>query len=342
MEKARKTAIKIISFSTLTLVALAVMDAYLFIPVVSSYQTFYEEKDHSLDMVLIGNSTLREGYIPILSYHEYGIANYSISASPTHLEVIKIAMEEVAIHQSPKMVFVDLSGLTFQSHDNQQMYVKEFVSAMPESERKEELYHTYPYLRRDEKDFLFPYHNTFRQQIYWEALVYKKAFHTKGYFPNDIVANVTPASVDYTSTLPLTEDANLYLDEILEVASRHPNIDLVFGRMARVYTHDTEKDAFTLRSCKAKIEEKGFTYVDFSEDWENIGLDPSRDQKDVNHLNHRGAVKFTRYLGKYFCSRYGVDAEHPLTHDEDVKESFDRSYEEYCETVKDIEKKLGM
>ena len=341
MQRQRKIAIKTIVFSFLAIFSLTLMDTFLFTPISSSYSSFYEEKKDSLDVVLIGNSTLREGYIPILSYHECGFTNYSITASPTRLEVLKLAIEETARTQSPKMVFVDLSGLTFQSHANQQMYVKEFVAAMPECEAKESYYHRYDYLRRDEKDFLFTYHNSFRQQIYWESLIYKKAAHSKGYFPNEIVISVAPAPIDKTKTLPLSEDASLYVKEILEVAGNYPKIDFIFGRMPRVFSNAVAEETYIVRSAKSAVESAGHEFIDFTEYWQDIGLDPAADQKDNEHLNHRGAVKFTRYFGDFVCERYGFK-EHPPHHDKDVIESFDRCYDEYEKMIAPIEEKFGM
>ena len=311
MERKRTLAIKTISCTFLGILSLALMDYFLFIPVSSSYSSFYEEKKNSLDVVLIGNSTLREGYIPILSYHEYGFTNYSITASPTHLEVIKIAIEETARTQKPKMVFVDISGLTFQSHSNQAMYVREYVSSMPESDAKEEYYRRYDYLRRDEDDFLFAHHNAFRQQIYWEALVYQKAAHTKGYYPNELVVTVNPSENDPNKTLPLSEDANLYMDEILEVASRYDDIDFVFGRMPRIFSAAVEEDTYKIRSVAKKVRDAGHDFIDFTDDYQAIGIDPNGAQKDNEH-------------------------------DEDVVKAFDDCYEGYEVLIDPIERKLGM
>ena len=100
--------VKLILFPLILGGCIAALDLLLFQKVsddLTSYGKFYEEEDNSLDVVLVGNSTLREGYSPLTAWKEEGIMSRGFSSSPTHPEVIKVAIKEIMRKYSPKAIF---------------------------------------------------------------------------------------------------------------------------------------------------------------------------------------------------------------------------------------------
>ena len=201
----------------------------------TSYGQFYKEEEKCLDVVLIGNSTLREGYVPTRMWHNYGITSRGLSSSPTHPEVIKVAISEVMRFQEPKVVFIDLNGLTYQNKSDAEFFIKQYYKALPEGEFKNELEQKYDYLKHiDEEYELFHNHNNFRQQQYWESIVYHEQFITKGYYPNKIVHHVKPVTPDENTILDLPKDGQEYLDEIkAECLKYSDKTTFIFGKMPR-------------------------------------------------------------------------------------------------------------
>ncbi len=330
---------KIIGFTALAVASLAFAREFLFVPLPNPYSVFYEEEKNSLDIVLLGNSTTREGYIPTLAYKEEGLTTFPLSASPTHLEVIKIMIDEVARNQDPSLVFVDINGLTFQSKENAAMYVKDFVEYMPNGEAKDKIIESYDYLKKTDEEYLFRHHNAFRQQIYWESLVYRRQMQSKGYVPLQLTTPITPCEVDPNKTLPLPEGAVDYLKEILEKAASHPEIKFVFGKMPRVLSSGHEvNETYMLRSVKPIIEEAGFDYIDWADHASEMGLNPKKDHNDATHLNHRGAKKFTRYFAKYMKEHYGVVASKK---EKKVVSSWEEACKKYEEFIAPVEKRLN-
>ena len=346
MKERTEHIVKIATFTSLMAAILSVLATIGFRPLsngATSYGSFYSEKEESLDFVVIGNSTTREGFSPVEVWHEYGLTSHALCSSPTHLEVIKIAIDEIARVQTPKMIYVDINGLTFQSKENAAMYVKDYAACMPEGEAKENLIKEYPYLSESPEFELFAHHNNFRNQIYWESFFYETQLYTKGYYPTSKVSALTPAAVDPEKMSALPNSAISYLKEILEVCKKHPETEYIFGEMPRILTEGTALDRYyQLRSAKSVVEEYGFTYLDWCDKTDEIGLDPNRDQRDENHLNHRGAKKFSLYLGKYVAERYGL-GKHTHDRQEEVKNDFDAAYAFYKDKVAaKIEKRLGM
>ena len=180
----KKQIIKLITFPILLVGCIFSLEFFLFRKVsddLTSYSQFYKENEDCLDVVLIGNSTLREGYVPTTMWKEEGIMSRGLSSSPTHPEVIKVAIKEVINKQHPEVIFIDVNGLTFQKREYSQRFIEQYYKALPKGEHKDELLKMYPYLVKDEDKFeLFPNHNNFRQQQYWESLVYPDQFKTKG------------------------------------------------------------------------------------------------------------------------------------------------------------------
>lgn len=350
--------VKFFTFTIITLVATLLLSHFMFIPLdstTSAYGSFYSEIENSLDLVMVGSSTVRDGFIPMEAYHEYGITSHSIVSAPTHLEVIEIAIDEIARTQNPKVVYIDLNGLNNQSKDNADSFVKDYYSCMPEGESKKALTKKYPYLKEKTEWELFPNHNNFRQQVFWESLIYNQMLYTKGYNPEKAVQAQKIENIDKTKTLDMSFDAKTYLNEIIEKCNQYKDrITFIFGMMPRylsstissfdMYQIHSPLDAmYIVRSAKSILEKAGYEYIDYWDDdykFDEIGLDPKTDQKDAEHLNHRGAKKFTAYFSKYLMNKY-FNNKKP-SHSEEVKGEFDEAYKEYLEIIKPIEKALKM
>ena len=310
---------------------ITLLTVFVFVPlnITNAYSSFYMEAAHSLDVTLIGNSTVMYDYVPAVAFHETGITSHAIGSQPSHPEVIKIAIEEVYRTQgeSEQVVFIDLTGLTYQTHDQQEFFVRNYYDTMPDSVYKIELAERYSYLKTNKKgEFeLFKNHNNFRNyEILLEVNGEQKKL--KGHKPMKGVMKINPVEVDKEKTLPLPKDGQEYLVEILEVAKKYNNMTFVFGRMPRFVSSKNVDDSYMLRSAKATIEQYGYTYVDFCDQINDIGLDINKHQRDEEHLNIQGANIFTPYFINYLKNHYGLINKEKS---EEVKKDFAECYEFY-------------
>lgn len=325
--KVAKTLIFLLILGTI----ITLLATFVFVPikVTNAYSSFYMEKGNSLDITLIGNSTVMYDYVPAVAYHETGITSHAIGSQPSHPEVIKIAMEEVYRTQgeSSQVVFVDLTGLTYQTHEQQEFFVRNYYDAMPDGDFKIALADRYDYLKHEQKGGfeLFKNHNNFRNyEVFIEASGEQKKL--KGHKPMGGVMKINPVEVDKDKTLPLPKDGQEYLIEILEVAKKYPSIKFVFGRMPRFVSAKNVNDSYVLRSAKSTIEEYGYQYVDFCDQVNEIGLDITKHQRDEEHLNIQGAVLFTPYFINYLKNNFGLINKEKS---QDVKDDFNNCYDFY-------------
>lgn len=353
-EKKRKNLFHFVSFFACFALCLSMVDNTLFFSLEEGtpYGLFYKEKKNSLDVVMIGSSTIRHGFIPMEMYEETGLTSYSIVASPNHLEAMEIEINEVMRTQSPKVVYIDINGINNQTKKEAPSFIRQYYEAMPSSQAKEEVRKKYPFLNEETYE-PFKGHNSFRQQTYWETLVYGLETYNKGYSPMKTTKPAKVSKVDKNKTLPIPQDGLDYLKEILDICKKYPTVNFLFGEMPR-YLDDTiaSFDLYQIRSpleayyvvksAKPYIEEAGYTFIDYYEDDDLIpkviGLDPETDQYDAEHLNHRGAKKFTRYFSSYLLNTY-FNGKAP-SHSEEITSSFDESLKEYKKADKKIMKKM--
>ncbi|MBQ9391735.1 MAG: SGNH/GDSL hydrolase family protein, partial [Lachnospiraceae bacterium] len=102
---------------------------------------------------------------------------------------------------------------------------------------------------------------------------------------------------------------------------------------------DTEPEIAAVLSEMA--EAHGYKFVDFSRAKEEAGIVMVEDYYNDEHLNARGARKFTSYFGNYLMSNYDIKGEYS----EELKKSWEDSVEKTEEILtraeQDIEDNLG-
>ncbi|MBP5091068.1 MAG: hypothetical protein J6328_00705 [Bacilli bacterium] len=288
-----------------------------------------------------------------------------MNSSPTHLEVIKIALEEIERVQSPKVIYVDLNGLNNQTEDSAPSFVQDYYDCMPEGEAKEAVAKKYAYIKTKEEWEFFAHHNGFRQQIYWESFVYNKQLYTKGYFPNDTAVKglkVNEVKKESPSDTPsISQDGRQYLKDILEIAAKYKDeTHFIFGQMPRYLQsgitsfdlyqiHDPLTAYYMVKSIRQEVVDAGFEFVDWCDTaflQETLKLDPKKDQFDAEHLNHNGAKKFTKYFSSYLMDNYlegeFINGSERMTHSQEVEEDFSSSYEGYLKVIEPVEKRLSL
>lgn len=339
----RKEIVKLLLFPLLLVSAVVSLDLFLFKNVsddLNSYSNFFKEKEEALDVVLVGNSTVREGFAPTVIWNEFNITSHGFSASPTHPEVIKVAIDEIVNKQHPKVMFIDLNGLTFQRKSDSEFFIKQYYKAIEDTEYKERLENLYPYLKETKDDYeLFKNHNNFRQQQYWESLVYPEQFKTKGYYPNNIVYKVNPIEFDKTVVTPLPSDGEAYLNEILEQTDKYKNeMTFIFGKMPRYIATNEDATAYQMFNyIEQRLSQTDYIFKDFTREVEAIGLNPKQDFKDHEHLNHLGTLKFVRYFANYLTNDIHLVKKEKS---EDIILDFDEAYEKTKDYLKRIEDNL--
>lgn len=326
-----KDWLKFISFIVVLSIVLLGLDIFVFTGEMknSRYSQFFNEEENSLDVVFIGNSTVRQGIIPAEIWNDHKITSFNISHSPTHPEVIVLAIDEIARLQNPKLVFIDITGLTYQKEADQESFVKQFVGSMPHSKHKEEIIKKYSYF--DGENEIFRNHNDYRNPDYWD-LFSKQNKYLKGFTPVYDVADLYPSTIVKDDTIiELPFDGQKYLKRILDTCAKYPEIDFLFGRMPRVLNEGSVKETYMLRSVVPIINEYGYEWVEFEDYIKEIGLISNEDFADSGHLNYNGAIKFTKFLIPFLKDNYDLENQE---HAEKVVQKFNQAYKNYNKKVK--------
>lgn len=329
-----KNWFKLLLFIVITFSILVGLNKFVFVDKVidTAYGGFYSEKENSIDVISIGSSTVKEGIIGNEIWNNYGVTSYSINSAPTHPEVIKIIIDEIARTQSPKVVYVDLMGLTYHLRENQKTFVREYVNSMPDGKEKEELIKKYSYLKDDDEELeIFDGHNNFRNPNYLSAVFLNSSHEFKGYTPiYTKISQKVDNTIDYSKTISLPKDGKEYLIEILETCKKYPHINFLFGMMPKFINSSDAYEVHMLNSAIPTIESYGYKYINWAKYTKEIGLDPSFDMRDSQHLNVYGAIKFTDYFAKYLDKNYGIVGN---TYSDDVVKDFDECYKTYEKRV---------
>ena len=306
----------------------------------TSYGQFYKEEEKCLDVVIVGNSTIREGFVPTYFWKEYGYTSRTFSASPTHPEVIINAISHIIKYQEPKAMFIDVNGLTYQNRSDAEFFIKQYFSALSLQDLKDDLLAKYTYLKDVEDEVeIFKNHNNFRQQQYWESLVYPSQFKTKGYYPRSEVHKVNPLTPEENKTLPLPEDGEYYLKELVKECQKYQDqTTFIFGRTPRYNATNFElNETYMFRTIKEEISDTGIYFADFSLNPERVNLNPNYDFRDDDHLNHVGAKKFTDCFANYLSNELGITKKEK---EQATIDNFDKAYEDTKKYLDDIENKI--
>lgn len=302
-----KNLIKFMSFTLILSLSIICLDYFVFTGEIknSRYHQFFLEEENSLDVVVIGSSTVRQGISPAIAWDEFKVTSFNISNSPIHPEVIKLAIDEIGRTQSPKVVFVDLTGLTYQKEKDEKSFVKDFISAIPNSEYKDTLVAKYEEYFDDEIE-LFKNHNDFRNPNYFNIFSNQNEY-LKGFSPvYDVsVLKGTKTNKEENKTSNLPSDGQKYFEGIMEVCAKYPHINFLFGVMPKYVNEGHAEEIYKLRSIVPTLKKYGHKWVEFDDYTDEVGLLPSEDFADTGHLNYKGATKFTKFFINYIDELYG-------------------------------------
>lgn len=73
-----------------------------------NYLSFYEEKENSLDVVLVGGSNVFVYWDPMQAWGSHGITSFDYSMDSMPAAVMLTAVKEIVKTQSPKVIVIDV------------------------------------------------------------------------------------------------------------------------------------------------------------------------------------------------------------------------------------------
>lgn len=268
---------------------------------INQLEGLYWQPGDTIDVVMMGSSHIHCNVNTALLWEEYGIPSYDYSGAEQPLWMTYHYLKELYKYQDPKVVVLDLYAPARFKEDYQYDWISENIYGMRFSFNKLQmlavsvepmrLFQYFPsflvyhdrYDDLEEEDF---------EHFLWDGEE-KEAF--KGYTPywNQMPQEVP--DIDEEQSDGLSAKSEKYLRKIIDFMEKKEG-ELILIAAPYVITEEDQK---VYNRIAEIAKEKGITFINYNEYYEEIGLDFEHDFNDESHLNYWGSCKFTDYLGKF-------------------------------------------
>lgn len=271
-------------------------------------QNFYDLPEDTVDVLLLGSSHMGMNVDPSLMWDLRGIASYNCWGSMQQPWNTYYYLKECLKYQNPKLVVMDVYGATFSGdypgYDNivkntqglrlSRDKIEDILVSSPEEYRSALLlgiptYH-YRYSEISGEDF---------KNFFWNK-------HTQ--IQSIDLTGATVQSFDIldvsgiTEPMPLAEKCETYLVKILELC-REREIPLLLVA-SPYFLHEEEQARFNRIGQIAA--DYGVPFLNFNENYRELGIDPQEDFHDLAHMVQSGIDKYDAYLADYICANYSI------------------------------------
>ena len=278
-------------------------------------RNFYREQKNSLDVVFLGASEVYTGFYPGLAYENYGFTSYPFAFGGQSGGVWKSQINEIKKTQSPKLFVVEIGGILYENDTEvfDDAALRRYVDNIPLSNNKISTLLECN-LKDDFFSYCFPflkYHGDFenakaanREKIFFDKTGFSLL---KGIYTLSAVDNQESYSVDFSDKLPLNVHAEMQLIDFLDYCVENRVDNILFTRFPRKNVNRATIDEIKRKNTAREIiSKRGFDFIDFSNSFNEIGLDSDKDFYNPAHMNVYGAEKFTLYFSEILKNNYGI------------------------------------
>lgn len=268
-----------------------------------------EKMDKDLiDVFFVGSSHVYCGVQPGTIFRSKGIASFDLSISGMDRESAYYFTKYETATYKPKVVVVDVYGLTFEGYSDapslignkyrnllQLPYTKEAYDLLKRSLKEDEI-----------PDYLLRWpiiHSRYRELSEADFRDTYKFEFTMGEELSSTMSDyldLTP-SLETDSVTPLS-DTNIEWTERFVALSKERGFEVVF---VRIPYQSSEQDQSILNGFSEYAKEKGYTYIDMLDYYDELNLAMS-DFNDPMHLNMYGGKKASKWLAGFLSDRYNL------------------------------------
>ncbi|MEG0277264.1 MAG: hypothetical protein RR630_09555 [Coprobacillus sp.] len=269
-------------------------------------------KKGSIDVLMIGNSSVYSGFNPLQMWKEHGYTSFAAAAPMQHMCLSYYTLKEILTVQTPKVLLLDISNL-FESRGTSA--VKENLKSV----------YTYSY-------------PLFRDTSRWDEMESMGVVETKSkslrlvargyYYSKDEIPNTKGFSYmeETREVEELPSYTVKYLPKIMELAKQN-DISVVFTSIPCSKAWDYKKHNRAVKVAK----EYNVDFIDMNLSHVIKDLNWNTDSRDKgNHLNYKGAKKVTKYIGDYLKENYELT---DYRGNENFKD-WDEDYEMFMQRIK--------
>ena len=264
---------------------------------------FSNEKENTIDVIVIGDSEAYCSVSPLEMYRDYGFTTF-VSATPAQYSRESYSiLKKVAERQKPKVCVLE-TNLLFRENP-------QIISILP----------------RLEADFpIFKYHDMWKNIFDSESKIEASDNSFKGYhYLEGIVPPDEHKKPEKTDKIKqITVENSTYLNKIIDFC-KASDIKLVLVSTPSVKNWNYEKHNALIRLS----EEKGIPFVDLNLE-KSLDIDWNTDTPDSgDHLNYSGAYKVTSFLANYLDNNFHL----PDHRKDNAYSSWERAVENYLKKI---------
>lgn len=290
----------------------------------SSTAQLYATKDNLMDVIFLGSSHCYCTISPDVLWGNYGIAGFNMTTSGQDKNTTYHLLKEALKTQSPKIVCVELWGLTFDKHGVQGNIYRNMM-AMKLSQNSISLVKTY--IEEDEqRDYLLRWpiiHTRYKELDRYDFVpmdlnIYGRGCELSYYMGR---SSYPAEAIACEEIAELTDTNREWLESLYEL-SQEENFELVLFLAPTTLTLDEQKQVNATREF---AKENDIAFLEFNKLINEVQIDYATDFLDGGHVNARGAEKISNYLGAYFSERYPLDDHRG----EEEYEQWEKSYNYY-------------
>ena len=272
---------------------------------------FYRQEKNTIDVLIVGSSHAYSHFYPSVLWEEYGYSAFVLGVSIQPFWNSYHYLVEALKTQKPKVIILEGYRLAEAKDYTTPYYGIKNTYGLNWSLNKVQAMLT-SFEKEDWSDYLYPFNNYHSRYGEINAADFTNDFGCVYYdnYKGDLCSTVvykelTRPDVNAMSKEPRQLGARTeeYYRKILNfgIENQIPVITYITPYEMPAYEY-----GYFLTGQKI-AEEYGMPFINGNELYDEIGIDFSQDYADqYSHLNRSGAIKSTRYIGKYLSEHYDI------------------------------------
>ncbi|MDO4489206.1 MAG: hypothetical protein Q4B67_09000 [Eubacteriales bacterium] len=274
-----------------------------------SVEKFYEQDKDSVDVLILGSSHAFENINTGVLWDEYGMSSYIMGGSLQNMWNTYFYLREALKTQTPKVIVLEGYGLVLPEEDVFDSTIIKNTFGLKWSRNKVDAIKASVPRERWAEFFLsyVQYHNRYKELAKEDFLPdqgYNYYENWKGFVCNmETVSFERPDVSGLTKRGLIPEKTENYYRMVLELAKAEGIPVMVVIAPYAGITDDEQEKYLTAAMVAAEYD---VPFLNCNTLYDEIGIDFDSDIGDRDHLNLRGNVKFTKFLGSYLKGSFDI------------------------------------
>lgn len=269
-------------------------------------EAFHELPKNSVDVMVYGSSHAWKCFAVNELQDAYGISAFNYGCNWQHVNTTRLFVYDSYRSQSPKVAVIETFFVNNIREDvdlnGEILYTRKIPFSRVKAQYLKQCFGNNPERYATYAVPLMAFHSDWEYMDIWNFKdhVDKEEFvENRGYWKMEYTNATTIPDWHGFSEEPLSEGALAILQDIVNKCHEE-GTEVVF------YTAPYGDEYKYCNAMAEFSEEMGCAYVNGFDLWQEIGIDPSTDYFDYEHLNASGAAKMADYIGEFICENYDI------------------------------------